>query len=73
MRTSSRVRRTKKVEGSTPRREPGAVGVVEDDEVDIARIVQLVRAELSHGEDEISLHLRAFELAAGMRLTEEVR
>ena len=36
------------------RREPGLVGVVEDDDVDVARIIELVPAELAHGDDEIA-------------------
>ena len=36
------------------RREPSLVRVVEDDDVDVAGIIELVAAELAHGDDEIA-------------------
>ena len=36
------------------RREPSLVRVVEDDDVDVAGIIELVAAELAHGNDEIA-------------------
>ena len=37
-----------------PGRERDAIGIVEDDEVDVARIVELARAELAHGEHDVA-------------------
>ena len=37
-----------------PRRQRGRRGVVEHDEVDVARIVELVRAHLAHGEHDVA-------------------
>ena len=55
-------------------REPGLVGVVEDDDVDVARIIELVPAELAHGDDEIAAwrcRQRAGDLACCVRLTKQ--
>src|ERR1700687_4891937 len=38
--------------------EPGPVGVVEDNDVDVAGIVELMRPELAHGDDEVALGRR---------------
>ena len=52
--TRSRVRRTKKACGSTPGASADAVAVVEDDEIDVARIVELAGAVLAHGEHDVA-------------------
>jgi hypothetical protein len=52
--------------------------VVEDDEVDIARIIELARSHLAHGEHDIARTsprtpgLEDFELAAALRIDEQV-
>ncbi len=47
-----------------PGASPALAGVVEDDDVDIARIIELMRPELAHGDDEIALG-RSRRLATG--------
>ena len=63
--TSRLVRRTKKVAGSRHRRKRRGFRIEEDDEVDIARIVELAGAMLAHGENGVARFL------AGICLIEE--
>jgi hypothetical protein len=51
--------RATRVAGSSPGREPGGRAVVNQNQVDIRRIIQLCRAQLSHGEcDEPTVQIR---------------
>ena len=52
--TSWRVRRTNSTAGSMPCTQRRRIGIEEDDEVDVARIVELARADLAHGEDDVT-------------------
>ncbi len=58
-----------------PGARPCSLGVVEHDEIDIARIVELMRAELAHAEDDIALGRavprRADDLACVSRLAKQ--
>ena len=49
-----RVSRTKNGAGSTPAASIAARRVVEHDEIDVARIVELARAHLAHGEHDVA-------------------